>query len=119
MAAPADAATTPPPPAGFDLTAPPADFDLSVPAFGLTPPAFGAAPPAPDSAVARAEVLPIRQDLGFAAAPVPADYAAPPAEGGPGPADPSYIWDLAATDVFPAAADAVVTPDDASGADGS
>jgi len=51
------------------------------------------------------------------AAPVPADYAASPAEGGPGPADPSYIWDLAATDVFPAATDAVVTPDDASGAD--
>ena len=119
MAAPADAATAPPPPAVFDLTTPPADFDLSTPAFGLTPPAFGAAPPAPDSAVARAEVLPARQDLGFAAAPVPADYAAPPAEGGPGPADPSYIWDLAATDVFPAATDAVVTPDDASGADGA
>jgi len=126
MAAPADAATAPPPPAGFDLTTPPADFDLSTPAFGLTPPAFGAAlpafdaaPPAPDSAVTRAEVLPARQDLGFAAAPVPADYAAPPAEGGPGPADPSYIWDLAATDVFPAATDAVATPDDAPGADGS
>ena len=100
MAAPADAATAPPPPA-FDLTTPPADFDLSTPAFGLTPPAFGAAPPAfdaappaPDSAVARAEVLPARQDLGFAAAPVPADYAAPPAEGGPGPPIPatSGIW---------------------------
>jgi subtilisin family serine protease len=126
MTAPADAATAPPPQAGPDLTTPPADFDLSTLAFGLTPPAFGAAPPpfdaarpAPDSAVARAEVLPARQDLGFAAAPVPADYAAPPAEGGPGPADPSYIWDLAATDVFPAATDAVVTPDDASGADGT
>jgi len=124
MAAPADAATAPPPPAGFDLTTPPADFDLSTLAFGLTPPVFGAAPPpfdaappAPDSGVAQAEVLPARQDLGFAAAPVPADYAASPAEGGPGPADPSYIWDLAATDVFPAATDAVVTPDDASGAD--
>ena len=126
MAAPADAATAPPPPAGFDLTTPPADFDLSTLAFGLTPPVFGAAPPpfdaappAPDSGVAQAEVLPARQDLGFAAAPVPADYAASPAEGGPGPADPSYIWDLAATDVFPAATDAVVTPDDASGADGA
>ena len=28
-------------------------------------------------------------------------------------ADPSYIWDLAATDVFPAATDAGVLPDDA------
>ena len=28
-------------------------------------------------------------------------------------ADPSYIWDLAATDVFPAATDAAVPPDDA------
>jgi Subtilase family len=61
---------------------------------------------------------PTRQSLGFAAAPVPADYAVPTAgppaelapEGAPGPArtaDPSYIWDLAATDVFPAATDAV------------
>jgi len=37
------------------------------------------------------------ESLGFAAAPVPTDYPAPPA-------DPSYIWDLAATDVFPVAA---------------
>jgi hypothetical protein len=103
--------------------------------------------------------LPTRQSLGFAAAPVPVDYAppqapdftvpsraaglvlsadtvssassgssdtagqdAPAGPGGPGGArrprrpgagraaagraeDPSYIWDLAATDVFPAAAD--------------
>jgi len=28
-------------------------------------------------------------------------------------ADPSYIWDLAATDVFPAATDAAVPSDDA------
>jgi len=42
--------------------------------------------------------LPTRQSLGFAAAPVPTDYAAPPA-------DPTSIWDLAATDVFPVAAD--------------
>jgi hypothetical protein len=82
---------------------------------------------------------PTRQSLGFAAAPVPVDYAppqapdftvpsraaglvlsgdtAPSAAGGPsaapdpapvsgGPAeDPSFIWDLAATDVFPAAGD--------------
>ena len=137
MAAPADAASDPPPPACFDLTTPPADFDLSTPAFGLTPPRSSMAPPAPDadapapdaarpgpdSAVARAEALPARQGLGFAAAPVPADFAAPPAElaseGGRRPADPSYIWDLAATDVFPAATDAAVPPDDAPGADGS
>jgi subtilisin family serine protease len=98
----ADSAT---PAAGSDLATPPADFDLSTPAFGLTPGAFGfAAPPGPDT--------PTRESLGFAAAPVPGDYAtAPSAERAPendhpGPAvsaDPSYIWDLAATDVFPAA----------------
>jgi hypothetical protein len=93
--------------------------------------------------------LPTRQSLGFAAAPIPLDYAPPQApdftvpsraaglvlsadsapsgssaatgspaatrpsgafgraaRAGDGPAgDPSYIWDLAATDVFPAAAD--------------
>ena len=87
--------------------------------------------------------LPTRRSLGFAAAPVPVDYAppqapdftvpsraaglvlsadpsrvssaappgsaTPPGPAGPPPsgarADPSYIWDLAATDVFPAAAD--------------
>jgi Subtilase family len=90
--------------------------------------------------------LPTRRSLGFAAAPVPVDYAPPqapdftvpsraagfvlsagpgqpasgtasrpapgpgpapapaPGPGGPGGADPSYIWDLAATDVFPVAA---------------
>ena len=80
--------------------------------------------------------LPARQNLDFAAAPVPADYAPPQAPdftvpsraaglvlsaeinpNAPAPparpagrqaqaTDPSYIWDLAATDVFPAA----VTP---------
>ena len=51
---------------------------------------------------------------------MPADYAAPPAgqaqEDAPGraaAADPSYIWDLAATDVFPAASGAAVPQDDA------
>jgi len=79
---------------------------------------------------------PTRQSLGFAAAPVPVDYAPPQAPdftvpsraaglvlsgdtapsaavAAPGPApvsggpaeDPSFIWDLAATDVFPAAGD--------------
>ena len=48
--------------------------------------------------------LPTQQSLGFAAAPVPTDYAAPPA-------DPTYIWDLAATDVFPVAADPDASPE--------
>jgi hypothetical protein len=134
------------PPADFDLSTPafslipptfdsaPPASDPAPPAFGLTPPAFeealpasdpgppepGSGPPASDSAQTRTEALPTRQSLGFAAAPVPTDYAAPPAgrapEDAPGravAADPSYIWDLAATDVFPAATDAAVPPDDA------
>jgi Subtilase family len=136
MAAPSDAPTDSPAPAGFDLTTPPADFDLSTPAFGLTPPTFSGPPPASeapesDSAATRVEALPTRQapsrqSLDFAAAPVPADYAAPPAEVAPEPgpetavaADPSYIWDLAATDVFPAATEAAVPQDDAPAADQS
>jgi hypothetical protein len=140
MAAPPGATTDPSPPVSFDLTTPPEDFDLSTPVFGLTPPAFDvppptseaappasepappayeAAPPASEDAGPHAEALPTRQmptrqGLGFAAAPVPADYAAPPPDGAPA-ADPSYIWDLAATDVFPAATDADVPPDDALG----
>ncbi len=126
-------------PPAFD-SAPPA-FDSAPPALGLTPPAFeaalpaadpgppgpdpgppgpGSGPPASDSAQTQTEALPTRQSLGFAAAPVPADYAAPPAgrapEDAPGravAADPSYIWDLAATDVFPAATGAAVPRDDA------
>jgi S-adenosyl-L-methionine hydrolase (adenosine-forming) len=123
MAAPSGAPDDSPAPSGIDLTTPPADFDLSMPAFGLTPPTFTApateAPPASGSAATRAEALPTRQDLGFAAAPVLADYAAPPAELAPEPgpetavaADPSYIWDLAATDVFPAATEAAAPQDD-------
>src|SRR5260370_1378217 len=83
-------------------------------------PGPGSGPPASDSAQTGTEALPTRQGLGFAAAPVPAAYAAPPAgqapEDAPGravAADPSYIWDLAATDVFPAATDTAVPPDDA------
>jgi hypothetical protein len=86
----------------------------------LTPPAFGSGPTASDAAETRTEALPARQDLGFAAAPVHADYVAPSAEQAPEDAlrravaaNPSYIWDLAATDVFPAATDAAVLPDDA------
>jgi hypothetical protein len=102
-------------------------------------------PPRPAPAAEPSLGRPTRQSLGFAAAPVPADYAPPQAPdftvpsraaglllsgdtapsaasaGGdpsaavaaPGPArrnagpaeDPSFIWDLAATDVFPAADD--------------
>jgi hypothetical protein len=123
-------------PPAFDM-APPVS-GLTPPVSGLTPPAFDAAPrasdpgppgpgsgpPASDSAQTRTEALPTRQSLGFAAAPVPADFAAPPAERAPEDtpgravvADPSYIWDLAATDVFPAATDAAVPPDDAPEAD--
>ena len=99
--------------------APPA-FESAPPASDPGPPGPGSGPPASDSAQTRTEALPSRQSLGFAAAPVPADYAAPPAERAPEDtpgravaADPSYIWDLAATDVFPAATDAAVPPDDA------
>jgi hypothetical protein len=105
-------------PLASGLTAP--AFDAAPPASGLTAPAFDAAPPASGPAQTRTEALPTRQSLGFAAAPVPTDYAAPPAgrapEDAPGravAADPSYIWDLAATDVFPASTDAAVPPDDA------
>jgi hypothetical protein len=117
----------------------PAPFDVSAlpdPDFPPRPAANGEAGPA----------LPTRQSLGFAAAPVPVDYAPPqapdftvpsraaglvlsadsapsdssaatgssrssagfgPAErAGAGPArHPGFIWDLAATDVFPAATD--------------
>jgi hypothetical protein len=86
----------------------------------------------PDLAGPAAEVadLPTRQSLGFAAAPVatdyappaaPADHAAPadPAQGAlpAGPVDgPSYLWDLAATDVFPVAPAAENKAEDAPGA---
>jgi subtilisin family serine protease len=103
-----------------DLATPPADFDLSTPAFGLTPAAFGfAAPPAPDAPGSEDPGLAAPpppdsltlEDLGFAAAPVPSDHATAPAaelapeddSGSVASADPSYIWNLAATDVFPAA----------------
>jgi hypothetical protein len=88
------------PPGGFggleapgDFTARPAAPDLTTPPDGLDFPAG----PELSAPVAGPE-LPTQESLGFAAAPVPTDYAAPPA-------DPTYIWDLAATDVFPVAAD--------------
>jgi Subtilase family len=159
MAAPQDAAANAPVLPDFDLSTPPADFDVSAPVFGLAPPAFGAprgpdlpappaadlpepagrdlpAPPGADAPAPTGPDLPTRQSLDFAAAPVPADYAAPPsARAGPHghpaavpPADPSYIWDLAATDVFPAAPgpgpatgtpDASSAPEESPGADES
>jgi hypothetical protein len=81
-----------------DVGEAPADFRPALPAFG-TP----------------AE-LPARESLDFAAAPVPTDYPPePPALSGlpelpaeeetraRSAADPGFIWDLSATDVFPAA----------------
>src|SRR5690242_8670270 len=131
-------------PAGPPGTMLPAPFDVNASPDPDFPPR-----PAPDAEPGLGR--PTRQSLGFAAAPVPVDYAppqapdftvpsraaglllsgdtapsAPSAGSGPsaasgspglsglagsapvsgGPAeDPSYIWDLAATDVFPAAAE--------------
>ena len=114
---------TPTPPAGFAMTPPLSDFgpppaapDCGPPPaasdFGPPPaaPDFGPPPAAFDLGPPPATEFPAQENLGFAAAPVADDYVAPfPAEPAaeedpaPGPAaDPSFIWDLAATDVFPA-----------------
>jgi hypothetical protein len=129
-------------PPAFDVAPPPAEAappDVAAPRAEAAPPAADVAPsgeaapptaeataPAAQDAVPRAEARPTRAILGFAAAPVPADYATAPAELAPEPAaetavaaDPSYIWDLAATDVFPAATEAVVPQDEDSEADES
>ena len=79
------------PPAPRDFTIPPADPGPVTPPDGLD---FRAGPEL--SAPVAGPELPTQESLGFAAAPVATDYAAPPA-------DPTYIWDLAATDVFPVA----------------
>ncbi len=132
---PGDVAAMPAGPPGAMLPAP---FDVNA----SPDPDF---PPRPAPEAEPGPGLPTRQSLGFAAAPVPVDYAppqapdftvpsraaglvlsgdtAPSAASGPsgpsgssgsagsapvsaGPAeDPSYIWDLAATDVFPAASE--------------
>jgi len=115
-------------PAPFDFTrSPDPDFPPRPPVGDGPGPDF----PGPD--FPGLPNLTARQNLDFAAAPVPADYAPPEAPdftvpsraaglvlsaetdpnaparparptGRAGPAaDPSYIWDLAATDVFPAA----------------
>jgi Subtilase family len=126
--APPPAAEAAPP--GLDAASPgldavPSEFDVASPAPEPGLPEPRTEPPASGSAQTRTEALPARQSLGFAAAPVPADYAAPAGqaqEDAPGraaAADPSYIWDLAATDVFPAASDAAVPKDDAPEAGGA
>jgi hypothetical protein len=116
-------------PAPFDISASP-DPDFPPRAAVSDDPGRAALPGFPGR-----PDLPARGSLGFAAAPVPVDYAPPqapdftvpslaaglvlsagtssagpatpagPPRPGPGAADPSYVWDLAATDVFPAAAD--------------
>ena len=123
---PGDVPAMPAGPPGAMLPAP---FDVNASPDPDFPPR-----PAPDAEPGPG--LPTRQSLGFAAAPVPVDYAPPqapdftvpsraaglvlsgdtapsgpsaasgPAPVSAGPAeDPSFIWDLAATDVFPAASD--------------
>ena len=114
---------TPTPPSGLPANPLPPDFGPAPvpPDFGATPvpPDFGLAPhasgsgpalPAFDFGAPQSTAFRPRDRLGFAAAPVAADYPAPfPAEPGAGggpvspvTADPSYLWDLAATDAFPA-----------------
>jgi hypothetical protein len=149
------------PPAPFDFTTPP-DPDFPPWPAVSDHPGLAAFPDFPD--FPGRQNLPARASLGFAAAPVPVDYAPPQApdftvpsraaglvlsadtnpadpadpasparpqavrtEPGSGPgADPGYIWDLAATDVFPAAthpgqqeAPGAVPGDDDPGASGS
>ena len=158
MAALAAVAPDSMPPAPFDFTTSPDPDFPPWPAVSDHPgvaafPDFADFPGHPN--------LPSRPSLGFAAAPVPVDYAPPQApdftvpsraaglvlsadtnpadpatpaspqvariEPGSGPgADPGYIWDLAATDVFPAAAHpgppeapGAVPGDDDPGASGS
>jgi subtilase family protein len=83
---------------------------IRVPGDMAVPPAAVSEPPAPavpDLGPPTATEPPAQENLDFAAAPVADDYVAPfppepVAEDGPA-ADPGFIWDLAATDVFPAA----------------
>ncbi len=105
MAVPASEPQAPHPQAGLDTPTPPAGFAMTPPLSGFGPP-----PAVSDAGPVPAAEFPAQEDLDFAAAPVADDYVAPfPAEPAaeqdpaPGPAaDPSFIWDLAATDVFPA-----------------
>ena len=114
------------PPEGFDLSTPafgltprgfgpaPAGSGPAREAFGPAPaaddhaalPDFGPPPPDADPAEPERE-LPTRRSLDFAAAPVATDYLRLPAADeqtrARSAADPGFIWDLSATDVFPAA----------------
>ncbi len=74
--------------------------------FAAAPVQVDYAPPkTPDFTVpSRAAGLVLSADTSSATPARPATPADPPRPG-PGAADPGYIWDLAATDVFPAAAD--------------
>ena len=103
--APAPAALDEPSPAAPNEPPPPAADEPTPPGANEPTPPGANEPPA---AAADEPLLAASFDL--AAAPVPADYAAPaePAtrtqESDPedaAAADPSYIWDLAASDVFP------------------
>ena len=142
-----NSAFAPDPGPGIRVPGDMADLPATSPDAMLPAPFGGSAPdpdfpprPAPDGERGPARPdLPTRQSLGFAAAPVPVDYAPPqapdftvpsraaglvlsadtvpntaaraqspaagPVSAGYVTADPGYIWDLAATDVFPAAAD--------------
>jgi hypothetical protein len=82
------------------------------------PPGFGfiASPPAPDLISPPSATIPgfTQQSVDFAAAPVPLDFAPPAGPAGSGPAAGfSSLWDLAATDVFPAVSEPDPTEPDA------
>ncbi len=110
--------------------------DLGAPTIpGLPRLDTGQAPAGPDvTRPVTSAAPPSRTSLGFAAAPVAAVYPAPdlpvdyrvpsdaPAPAGPGGGtDSSFLWDLAATDVFPVASPEPpeAPDDDAPGASGS
>ena len=127
-----------------DLPAVPPDAVLPAP-FDVSASPDPDFPPRPADGGDRSPAPPTRESLGFAAAPVPVDYAPPQAPDFTVPsraaglvlsadaapnspkipetpvrpespaADPGYIWDLAATDVFPAA-DGPSPPAEAPGA---
>jgi hypothetical protein len=92
--------------AASDLGAGAPDLDAAPPDVGEAPADFRPALPA----FGTPAELPTRRSLDFAAAPVPTEFLpaplALPAEDetrARSAADPGFIWDLSATDVFPAA----------------
>ncbi len=82
------------------------DDPATIPDFAKLPGFLAAAGPDRPAAAPQAT----RESLDFAAAPIPGDYAAP----APGF---SSLWDLAATDVFPAASAADKDPGEPGEAD--